>query len=358
MRGNNTNIVMIYTIFTLCSNNYLAQAIVLGKSLRCSNPRWNYVIGLVDKKEESIDYDSIGFDIIEIASLNFPSMEDMVQRYSVVELNTALKPFFFQYLLNRSREGDVVAYLDPDIYVYQPLSELEAKLISNDIVLIPHCQSPIPDDGKLPAEEDILNTGIYNLGFIAVKKSCQGQAMIQWWQERLTTKAYIDFSRGLFTDQIWQNLVPIYYSNTAILSDIGYDVAYWNLHERNVLFIDNQWMVVNAQQKRLLVFFHFSGYSPKEMDRLSKYQTRFSLQQNGMLSKLFRDYANNLLGNGYMNYAQYKCCYSIQHDEYLKRLRESQLSNLNVCQRYVRVLLLMLRRKINRGIKLIEEGMS
>ena len=349
---------MKYTIFTLCSNNYLAQAIVLGKSLRRSNPRWNYIIGLVDKKEVSIDYDSIGFDIIEVASLNVPFIEDMVQRYSVVELNTALKPFFFQYLFNRSIEGDVVAYLDPDIYVYQPLSELESKLISNDIVLIPHCQSPIPDDGMLPAEEDILNTGIYNLGFIAVKKSPQGQAMIQWWKERLTTKAYIDFSRGLFTDQIWQNLVPIYYSSTAILQDIGYDVAYWNLHERSVLFQDNQWIVANTQQKRLLVFFHFSGYSPKEMDKLSKYQTRFSLQQKGKLSELFRDYANNLLENGYLNYIHYKCYYSTQHDEYLKILRQSQLSQLNICQRYIRVLLLMLRRKINQGIMLIEKRMS
>ena len=77
-----------------------------------------------------------------------------------------------------------------------------------------------------------------------------------------------------------------------------------------------------------------------------------------MLSKLFRDYANNLLENGYLNYIHYKCYYSIQHDEYLKILRQSQLSQLNICQRYIRVLLLMLRRKINQGIMLIEKRMS
>ena len=142
------------------------------------------------------------------------------------------------------------------------------------------------------------------------------------------------------------------------MQDIGYDVAYWNLHERSVLFQDNQWIVANTQQKRLLVFFQFSGYSPKEMDKLSKYQTRFSLQQKGKLSELFRDYANNLLENGYLNYIHYKCYYSIQHDENLKILRQSQLSQLNICQRYIRVLLLMLRRKINQGIMLIEKRMS
>jgi hypothetical protein len=43
-------------IFTLCSNNYLAQAKTLGDSVKKFNPDVLFVIGLVDKLHPEIDY--------------------------------------------------------------------------------------------------------------------------------------------------------------------------------------------------------------------------------------------------------------------------------------------------------------
>ena len=169
---------MTYTVFTLCSNNYLSQAIVLGQSLLRANPVWKYVIGLVDKRDVTIDYDKMGFDIVDVDQVGIVDLEDMVHRYSVIELNTAVKPYYFKYLFLYRNTGDVVVYLDPDIYVYKPLLELEFVMQKHDIALIPHCLSAIPLDGCIPIEEDILNTGIYNLGFLAVKKTETGLNMV------------------------------------------------------------------------------------------------------------------------------------------------------------------------------------
>lgn len=345
---------MTYTAFTLCSNNYLSQAIVLGQSLLRANPVWKYVIGLVDKRDITIDYDKIGFDIIDVDQVGIVDLEDMVHRYSVIELNTAVKPFYFQYLFSKKQNEDVVIYLDPDIYVYGKFTELEEVMQTNDIVLIPHCQSALPLDGCIPLEEDILNTGIYNLGFIAVKKTEIGLNMVQWWADRLMTKAYIDFEKGLFTDQIWQNLVPIYYPNTYIFTHRGYNVAYWNLHERSIDKQGEDWMVSYAANLVPLVFFHFSGFNPEKSMVLSKYQNRIMLTEDNILFQLFEEYAKSLIENRYSEYRKYICYYQKIHTEYECNVREEQLQKLTFLQRYGRVCLLYFKGLINRWLSKIE----
>ena len=44
------------TVFTICSNNYLAQAKTLGDSLMQHNPHYRFVIFLVDRLSEGVDY--------------------------------------------------------------------------------------------------------------------------------------------------------------------------------------------------------------------------------------------------------------------------------------------------------------
>lgn len=320
---------MTYTVFTLCSNNYLPQAIVLGQSLLRTNPVWRYIIGLVDKRDVTIDYDKMGFDIVDVDQVGIVDLEDMVHRYSVIELNTAVKPYYFKYLFLAINTGDVVVYLDPDIYVYRPLLELEFVMQKHDIALIPHCQSAIPLDGCIPLEEDILNTGIYNLGFLAVKKTETGLNMVQWWGDRLMTKAYVNFEQGLFTDQIWQNLVPIYYPNTSyIFTHRGYDVAYWNLHERSIDKQGKDWMVSYNADLVPLVFFHFSGFNPEKPMILSKYQNRITLTEKDILFQLFEEYAKSLIENKYTQYRKYICYYQKMHTEYESNARKNNYKNL------------------------------
>ena len=42
--------------FTICSNNYLAQAKTLGDSFLEFHPDWKFIIGLCDEFDSSFDY--------------------------------------------------------------------------------------------------------------------------------------------------------------------------------------------------------------------------------------------------------------------------------------------------------------
>ena len=149
----------------ICSNNYLAQAITLGNSLLQHNPEYSFKIGLVDKRIPQINYELLPFETVEVESIGITAFDEMFKRYSITELNTAVKPFYFKYFFNSLPETDRFIYLDPDIFVYWSFGELEQILELNEIVITPHFTSPINDD-KFQAENDFLNAGFTTLALL------------------------------------------------------------------------------------------------------------------------------------------------------------------------------------------------
>jgi len=319
--------------FTLCSNNYLAQAITLGQSLQKHNPQYIFKIGLVDKKSDQVDYATIPFEIIEVENIGIHAFGEMFKRYSITELNTAVKPFCFQYFFNQANVESVI-YLDPDILVYHSFTELESTLQASDIVITPHFTTPITDD-KTQQEEDFLNSGLYNLGFIAIKNTDTGKKMVNWWARNLTTKAYVKFEKGMFTDQIWINFVPLYYEKVSILRHPGYNMAYWNLHERgyngNVTFKNSEYP---------LCFFHFSGFNPLKPEVLSKYQNRFDFDNRTDIKDLFISYSKLLFENNFSAYIALPCIYVVEKQKLELENYLLYKKSLPLCKRIIRGIIL------------------
>jgi hypothetical protein len=291
--------------FTICSNNYLAQAKTLGDSINKYNPEYKFVIALVDRFSDKIDYDFfLPNEVVKIEDVGVGDFETMVHRYTIIELNTAVKPSVFKYLFNKYPSAENVIYFDPDIMLYDKLTVLEDGLKENNIILTPHFFTPIFDDKKL-AEPDILNAGLYNLGFIAVRKSAETDKMLEWWTRKLKNECVVAFDRGLFVDQLWINFVPIYFEKVKVLKQRGHNMAYWNLHERIVLEEAGKYYVNDKQTP--LVFFHFSGYTFIKTNIISKYQNRFTFEDRPDILPLFDEYTKLVLANKHQEYADIPC---------------------------------------------------
>lgn len=323
-------------VFTLCSNNYLAQAMVLGETLISHNPEYQFKIGLVDKKCKEIDYSCVPYEIIETEKIGIKAFDDMFRRYSVTELNTAVKPFFFLYLFENFPVAERIIFLDPDISVYNSFSALDDVLDSSEIVLTPHFTTPINDD-KFQAENNFLNSGIYNLGFIALKKGDESKKLLDWWADRLETKAFIDFRNGLFTDQIWMNFAPLFFKNVHILAHPGYNMAYWNLHER---YLTPGGEVEKNGMLSELVFFHFSGYNPLVPETLSKYQNRFSFSERLDIKRLFEEYRSALLSKGYQDLIRISSYYAAEKQKLDLETYRTYKESIPVIKRIVRGIIL------------------
>ncbi len=291
--------------FTLCSLNYMHQATTLGQSLLKHNPDYKFVIGLVDRIDDRVDKSKLpNFEIIEVHEVVPKEMLDsMVSRYNIIELNTSVKPFYFEYLF-RKLSPEFIIYFDPDIAIYQPLRQIEHSFVERyNLIVTPHANSP--RENKELSDLAFIQVGIFNFGFVAMKNCESCHSLVSWWERRLFESGYIATHLGLFVDQLWMNLSVCYSDNALILKDEGYNMAPWNLHER-VLSTINDIFYVN--DKTLLTFFHFSGITDAN-NFLKSHEPSITFDDRPDLKELFYRYNLTLNQNHKHYYKTVPCFY-------------------------------------------------
>jgi len=283
-------------VFTIVSKNYLHYALNLMESVAQHLPAAQRVVVLCDSAE-GLAVAPAGIEFLGIEDLGIAQVDRMLFQYSILELNTAIKPFAFRKLFERPGFASVI-YFDPDIQLFSSGAPLLARLQQADVVLTPHLGAPLDDD-RHPSDLSILQSGTYNLGFLALRRSADAASLLNWWSEKLRRDCVVDIPRGLFTDQKWMDLVPGFFERVCIERHPGWNVAYWNLKHRAVTQ-DAEGFKVNGQP---LFFFHFSGYSIGGRS-ISKHQDRFELAQcSAATQQLFAQYVERLDRFGRSRYA-------------------------------------------------------
>ncbi|MFN8345556.1 MAG: glycosyl transferase [Spirosomataceae bacterium] len=280
--------------FTICTLSHLAQAKTMADSLTKHNPDYQVVIGLFDKINQR-DVSSVNnYTLIEINGEQIPGFEGLFARYTPFELSCLAKPYLANYLLKQYPSVQKLLYFDSDILFFNSVTSIEEDLEQHNIVLTPHVTQTVNDE-KTPRLRNFLNAGLYNGGFFAIRRSDEAADFLAWWQDRVWHEGYLNFAQGMFVDQLWLNYVPLFYPNALISRNPGYNVAYWNMHERQINRKDEQFWV---NQTEPLVFFHFSGYQSAAPTHLSVHQDRYSFESRPDVKPLFEVYHQSLVRNG------------------------------------------------------------
>lgn len=309
--------------FTICSNNYLSLARVLGKSLVKHNPEFQFIIGLVDKTSEAAEEYYKDFTILPCAEIDLPELEDMAKKYSIAEFNTSVKPFYFLYLHKKYPQATQILFVDPDMRVYDKLDELDNLHKQYDILLTPHILEPMIIDGKEPSEIAYLSTGTYNLGFLSLRMSDEAVRFMNWWAERLKQFCYFDFAKGLFVDQKWVNLVPVFFKSVFVVRHPGYNIAYWNIQERN---LTGELGSIKVNSDFPLVIYHWSSVGIKQNKLFYKQQNRYTDSDFPLVYQLFTEYANEVKKEGYLQTNSIPCYYLNFHDKFQKETLKKTFS--------------------------------
>ncbi|MEO8380392.1 MAG: glycosyltransferase family 4 protein [Acidobacteriota bacterium] len=285
-------------VFTIVSPNYRHFARVLMDSLSGQHPDWEQFVLIVGGDADA-HRQGERFTTVPLDALRLPHPRQFAFRYTILELNTAVKPWMFEHLFDRGFER--VVYFDPDIFVYSPLVELDAVPAGTFMVLTPHLTGSIPGDGH-PSERAILQAGTYNLGFLTLSRGPALGRFLAWWQEKLELRCVVDIAQGLFVDQKWMDLTPGLFSGVTILRHDGYNVAYWNLRQRQVVKADAGIRVKGLDEAdEPLRFFHFSGVDPVQPELVSKYDV-LTLDAVGDARALIQDYVIALGSAGYESF--------------------------------------------------------
>ncbi|HSY52378.1 MAG TPA: glycosyltransferase [Thermoanaerobaculia bacterium] len=278
-------------VFSIISPNYRHFARVLMASAEKHHPDWDRFVLLVGDPSTADPHEET-FTSVRLEALPLPNRRQFCFRYSILELNTAVKPWMIEHLFEHGY--DRVIYIDPDIVIYSPLAELDDAPTETFLTLTPHLTGSIEGD-EHPCERTILQAGTYNLGFLAITRRPPLPRFLAWWQEKLEFQCVVDPVRGLFVDQKWIDLAPGLFPGVRILRHDGYNVAYWNLGQRNIIGHGGS-ITVNSQPLR---FFHFSGYDPASPDVVSKHDFNGRRSDAGGIRWLFEDYDVALRAAGY-----------------------------------------------------------
>ncbi len=300
--NNNNSLMLIYTSVTC---NYIPKARVLAKSVKKFHPDWFFILVLADSIPSGFDLVQEPFDeILTLEQLPLPNLKSWTYGHTVVELCTAVKGSAAEYFAKK-RNHDKIMYLDPDIKVFNSLEPLNKLLDKHDILLTPHM---LDSEDKLDAIIDneicSLKHGIFNLGFFAAKTSGQGLDFILWWANRLYHFCTNDIPNGLFTDQRWCDLAPVFFDRLYIVRDRGYNVATWNIFHRPLSRNNENILLAGSKPLR---FYHFTGYDSGEgLVMLNKYAA-----DQVIASEIWDEYRKDLenADHGHSNFSKWKYDY-------------------------------------------------
>jgi len=293
-------------VCTIITKSYLAYARTLAQTLAQYNSQIPLYVLFADETENYFRPDSELFHSIYLRDLSEPEIvEQMCFYYTPFELCCALRGHLHEYMYNRTHY-DAWLFLDSDIAIYYSLDEIFTQLQTTSILLSPHSRSPFPPEFVTPHETNFLQCGIYNGGFLGLRKTDLSHQFIQWFKNRLARYSFNDVAlghpRGLFVDQLWLNLVPLLFSDTSYISSPGANVGHWNLFDTSLT--KDTAGKLTANEKPLL-FVHFSGWDINNPEKISSYSLLDRERENSLWIELAQIYRQQLLDNGYRETSKY-----------------------------------------------------
>jgi hypothetical protein len=145
-------------------------------------------------------------------------------------LTYALTPYVLSHLLDCGYSG--VGFFKQESLVLDDLTPILEWVPRKSIVLTPHLLEPLPGPDRFARELNILQSGVFNVGFLGVGNTPTAHEFLKWWRDRLRDHCRHDVPEGMHYEQRWLDLVPAFFEDFHILRDPGFNVGHWNLPER------------------------------------------------------------------------------------------------------------------------------
>jgi len=247
-------------VVTVTTRNYLYRTRALFESVQHFLPGSLGIACCADSLQGTGDPANENFKVVEAASLQLPRYSQLAFALNATALCCALKPHAIKFVLRDTRIRRVL-YIDNDIGLYRTPVELLALLEAHSFVLTPHHLNPL-SVGTRPNETVLLPFGIYNAGLFAVKQSKEVSDFIDWWGDWMLDPRHLDSLWAY--DQTWLNYVPVYCPQSCVLRDPSYNVAFWNLPERDFKMNEESFYC----GEKPLTAFHLSNFNEDHPESL------------------------------------------------------------------------------------------
>lgn len=309
--------------FTICAKNYIGLAQVLEKSLKTHNPDVDFFIFVADEITEIDNLHNLPENVLvsrNVIGFSDEKWNQMSFKYDLTEFCTSIKPSCFKYLFD-SFQPDNCIYFDPDILVFNNFNSIFLGLEKYSIILTPHITTIEENYTGDLAESGLLYTGIFNLGFLALKRDDNAQKLLNWWEKRLEDRCFQNKMESYFTDQKWMDFLPSLFPTQLLISfDLGLNLAPWNFYEREIVVKEDVFYVKNRIDKDVnaivpLTFVHFSGFDYSSLIKNKIVQGNIStLKVYPDIEKILDEYSKVLKKSTFLDFIKLTYTYGFFSD--------------------------------------------
>lgn len=262
---------------SLATRETLPQARVLAATLRSHDPDGQIAICVLSGHDELGAQEP--FHVLRHDELSGAARS--AEEPLVLSLD-ALPARLLQWAFEAGAEAAV--YLAPHICVYGPLEPAITMARDRGVVLVDRVQS-LPDDGMRPDHGDLLLAGATSPAFVATSGE-EGHRFADWWLRGIAKGG---------TPARWLEIAPSAFPTAARQEDAGFNVSFWNLHERFLERRGNA-LLANGQPLR---FIDFWGFRPDRPYVLGESASRVSPLGNSVLAELCGEYGERLRAAGW-----------------------------------------------------------
>ncbi|MFD0201301.1 MULTISPECIES: FkbM family methyltransferase [Saccharothrix] len=256
---------------------------VLSSSFLANHPQARFMALVVDALPENS-----GPGLVTPADLGMSREElaELATGCTASQLCGVLRPTLLEQLLG---QGVPVLYLDPWVQVLNPLTDLvESAARRGPLVLLPRALRPLPDDGLRPTPTELLETGVFDPGFLLVAPGAEPFLRSLGEQLRRTpdaTKAVLDMAPALV--------------NLHVLRDATVGLSVWNAAQRDLHRRPDGTLTTIGEPVRSV---HFAGFDPHRPWLLSADfadRPRVLLSEHPELAELCTTYRAELVRKGH-----------------------------------------------------------
>ncbi|MFI9011185.1 FkbM family methyltransferase [Actinosynnema sp. NPDC053489] len=256
---------------------------VLSSSFLAHHPQARFLALVVDALPENS-----GPGLVTPADLGMSREElaELATGCTAEQLCGVLRPVLLEQLLG---QGVPVLYLDPWVQVLHPLTDLvESAVRRGPLVLLPRALRPLPDDGLRPTPTELLETGVFDPGFLLVAPGAEPFLRSLGEQLRRTpdaTKAVLDMAPALV--------------NLHVLRDATVGLSVWNAAQRDLHRRPDGTLTTLGEPIRSV---HFAGFDPHRPWLLSADfadRPRVLLSEHPQLAELCTAYRAELVRKGH-----------------------------------------------------------
>ena len=307
-------------ICTVITKNYLAHARMLADSIEQHNHGLKLYVLLADEIDDYFDPKLENFELIPWQ--NLPDQEQvkkMLFYYSPFELCCALRGLLHEYMYEVVRAKEWI-FLDSDIKVFGSLDPAFQNLSMYSISLTAHSTKSVDIKFAANHETDILISGMYNAGFLGLRRDENAKLFINWFKSRLSIYCCDERSKGMFVDQLWLNFAPLYFQNVGLLKEPGANIGHWNIHEKEIHTNNDGTIKVDGSD---LMFVHFSGLDLHDLGHISKHNRKlYEGQDLEFWKPLAQSYSDSLMKFGYLDAFAYPYKYGFYKTGMLIKIEE------------------------------------